>query len=141
MLDRFEEFTYLISKINKEIQRIKLSELKKYGLKGSQMEFIYYLGKHKELKFKELCEVLNSDKAFVSRTINDLKLKKIILEKYNQDKKALYSLDKKGIEIYELNKLKTEQVFNEVRIDDVKSEELYSSLRELANKLSKIGEK
>ncbi len=141
MLDRFEEFTYLISKINKEIQRIKLNELKKYGLKGSQMEFIHYLGKHKELKFKELCEVLNSDKAFVSRTINDLKAKNIILEDYNKDKKVLYSLDKKGLEIFELNIKKTKQICSEVYLDDLKSEELYTSLRELADKLSIIGVK
>ncbi len=141
MLDRFEEFTYLISKINKEIQRIKLNELKKYGLKGSQMEFIHYLGKHQELKFKELCEVLNSDKAFVSRTINDLKAKNIILENYNKDKKIIYSLDRKGLAIFELNIKKTKQICNEVYLDDLKSEELYTSLRELANKLSKIGDK
>ena len=47
-MKRFENFTFLINKIYRDIQKIKLFELKKYGLKGSHMMCLYHLGREKE---------------------------------------------------------------------------------------------
>lgn len=46
-MKRFENFTFLINKIYRDIQKIKLFELKKYGLKGSHMMCLYHLGREK----------------------------------------------------------------------------------------------
>ncbi len=140
MLDRFEEFTFLISRINKDIQKIKLHQLKKYGLNGSQMEFIYYLGKYKELSFKEFCKVLNYDKAFVSRNLNLLKKQNLLIENFNQNNKTIYSLNEQGIEIFRSNKQKTEQICKTVYLEDNKKDSFYNNLIEISNKLHKIGD-
>ncbi len=140
MLDRFEEFTLLINQINKSIQKIKIQELKKYGLKGSQMDFIYYLGKNKELSFKEFSEVLKCDKAFVSRNLAALKEKKLIVERLNLSNKTIFSLSEEGFEIYKLNRERTAEICQLVYIDDEEIDEFYKNLNEIASSLQKIGE-
>ncbi len=141
MLERFEEFNSLIKQINKEIQKIKNRELKKFGLKGSQMEFIYYLGKNETLSFKEFCELLHSDKAFVSRNVALLKEEGLIVETVNSVNKAIYRLSQKGFEIFKLNRETTERMCNFVYIDENKIDDFYKNLNEISAKLRKIGER
>ncbi len=140
MLDRFEEFTFLINKINKDIKRIKLKELKKYGLKGSQLDFIYYIGKNNALTFKEICKTINADKAFVSRNLTLLKEQDLVLEKYDTNNKIVFSLNKKGEEIFELTKKRIEDIAEKIYIDDVEKEMFYKHLLDISDSLSKIGE-
>ena len=69
-MKRFENFTFLINKIYRDIQKIKLFELKKYGLKGSHMMCLYHLGREKEgLDFKTLCDLCDEDKGLISRNL------------------------------------------------------------------------
>ncbi len=140
MLKRFEAFTFLIKKINRDIQKIKLMELKKFGLKGSQMDFIYCLGKNKTLTFKGFCENLKLDKAFVSRNIVLLKKDKLIEESIGECNKSVYKLSKKGKEIFDINKKTTEKICNTVYIDNDKVEEFYKNLIDISNKLQRIGD-
>ncbi len=136
MLDRYEDFTRLISKINKNIQRIKLQETKKYGLIGSQLNFIYYLGKYHQLSFKDFCNVLNSDKAFVSRNIKILKDKKLITTNDN----AVYQLTSKGVEIFKLSTKRTEEICNMIYIDEIEKDNFYKNLNEINERLTMIGD-
>ncbi len=140
MLERFEEFTLLINKINKDIKRIKLKELKNYGLKGAQLDFIYYLGKNSGLQFKEICKVINADKAFVSRNISLLKEQDLVIESHDSNNKIVFRLNKRGEEIFEFTKKRIEEIAKKIYIDDIEKEIFYKHLKEISKSLSEIGE-
>ena len=70
---RFEDFVGLITKISKEIQRIKTVEAAKLGLKGSDIMVLYYLGQHEDgLTGAELARESDVTRAAVSRTLSRL---------------------------------------------------------------------
>ncbi len=85
MGDRFENFTLLIDKLGKIIQKIKNIEMKEYGLKAVHVMCIYHLNQSKEgLTNKELVNLTLEDKAAISRALILLKDKNII--DYEQNK-------------------------------------------------------
>ena len=73
LIERFESFTTSVTKAYKCIQKIKLAETERMGLKANHVMYMHYLGKNPEgLTAKQLCELCIEDKAAVSRTIVDL---------------------------------------------------------------------
>lgn len=72
MIERFETFTVLIAKINRNIRKIKNQEMAEYNLRSVHVSCLYYLYKAKELTAKELCEKCEEDKATISRTLDYL---------------------------------------------------------------------
>ena len=73
LIERFEAFTTSVTKAYKCIQKIKLTEAERIGLKANHVMYMYYLGKNPEgLTATELCKLCVEDKAAVSRTIVDL---------------------------------------------------------------------
>lgn len=73
LIERFEAFTTSVTKAYKCIQKIKLAEAERVGLKANQVMYLYYLGKNPEgLTAKELCKLCLEDKAAVSRMIVNL---------------------------------------------------------------------
>ena len=73
LIERFEYFTTLVTKTYKCIQKIKLAEAERLGLKANYVMYMYYLGKSNEgLTHAELCKLCIEDKAAVSRTVLDL---------------------------------------------------------------------
>lgn len=73
LIERFEIFTNSLTKAYKCIQKIKLAEAERMGMKANHMMCMYYLGKNPEgLTATELCKLCIEDKAAVSRTIVDL---------------------------------------------------------------------
>ena len=73
LIERFEAFTTSVTKAYKCIQKIKLAETERMGLKSNHVMYMYYLGKNPEgLTPTELCKLCIEDKAAVSRTIVDL---------------------------------------------------------------------
>ena len=73
LIERFEAFTTSVTKAYKCIQKIKLAETERMGLKANHVMYLYYLGKKPEgLTASELCKLCIEDKAAVSRTIVDL---------------------------------------------------------------------
>ena len=72
-IERFESFTTAVTKAYKCIQKIKLIETERMGLKANHVMYMHYLGKNPEgLTATELCKLCIEDKAAVSRTILDL---------------------------------------------------------------------
>lgn len=83
VIERFESFTTSVAKAYKCIQKIKLAETKRMGLKPSHVMCMYYLGKNPEgLTATELCKLCIEDKAAVSRTIVELTKKEFV--KYSE---------------------------------------------------------
>ena len=73
VIERFEYFTIFITRIHKSIQKIKISESKRLGLKANHVMYMHYIGKSDEgLTHTELCKLCIEDKAAVSRTVIDL---------------------------------------------------------------------
>lgn len=79
LIECFESFTTSVTKAYKSIQKIKLAETERMGLKPNYVMYMYYLGKNPEgLTPTELCKLCIEDKAAVSRTIVDLTKKGFI---------------------------------------------------------------
>lgn len=70
MNDLFERFTISILKLNKLVQRIKVYEMKKFGLKSVHVMCLYYLNANPDgLTASELVRLTLEDKAAISRAL------------------------------------------------------------------------
>lgn len=73
MLDRFEQFTTLISAIYRDIQKIERDEMEKQGLRGAYAQYLLALMQNPQgLTAAQLCETCEKDKAAVSRAVSEL---------------------------------------------------------------------
>lgn len=72
MKSRFETFTVLITKINRNIRKIKNQEMAEYDLKSPHISCLYYLYTAESMTATELCEKCEEDKATISRSIEYL---------------------------------------------------------------------
>lgn len=100
MENRFENFTVAILKLNKLIQKIKLYEMRDYGLKAIHVMCVYYLRTRGELTASELSKLTLEDKAAISRAISFLNEKGFVnydSNKYN----APIKLTGEGIKVSE----------------------------------------
>lgn len=101
MLNRFEQFTSLISAIYRDIQKIERDEMEKQGLRGAYAQYLLALMQNPQgLTAAELSEVCEKDKAAVSRAVSELESKGFLCrntEKANTYRAAL-TLTSKGVE-------------------------------------------
>ena len=72
MQDRCEIFTVLISKISRNIRKIKNQEMAEYDLRSTHVSCLYYLYAAESLTATELCERCEEDKATISRAVDYL---------------------------------------------------------------------
>ncbi len=90
LIERFEAFTTSVTKAYKCIQKIKLTETERMGLRANHVMYLYYLGKNPEgLTAGELSKLCIEDKAAVSRTILDL-TEKGFVKTSEEDSKRKY---------------------------------------------------
>ena len=78
MRERFETFTVLINKINRNIRKLKNQEMAEYGLRSTHVTCLYYLYSAQSLTATELCERCEEDKATISRALDFLESKGFI---------------------------------------------------------------
>lgn len=82
MIGRFETFTFSLNELITSWNKIANEELKKYGMKGTYVVYLIALYKHFEgLTSANLCEMCSKDKAEVSRAINELEKKGLVVRK------------------------------------------------------------
>lgn len=72
MVERFETFTILLNRINRNIRKIKNAEMAKYELRSPHISCLYYLYITDGLTSKDLCERCEEDKATISRSLDYL---------------------------------------------------------------------
>ncbi len=72
MEKRFETFTVLIAKINRNIRKIKNQEMADDGLRSPHISCLYYLYSSEGLTASDLCERCEEDKATISRSLGYL---------------------------------------------------------------------
>lgn len=79
MVNRFEQFTGLISAGNRSVQKIERDEMEKFGLKGAYAQYLLAMARYPQgITAAELCEVCDRDKAAVSRMLSELENKNLI---------------------------------------------------------------
>ena len=79
MENRFDTFTSSILELNRIVQRVKDSEMKKLGLKGAHAMVLYQLGRAPEgLSAVQLTDRCREDKAAISRALSQLMTKGLV---------------------------------------------------------------
>ena len=73
MEELFSLFTMQVSKCSRCIRKIKQEEMDNFDLKGPHVSCLYYLYKNDgSLTLKELCDICDEDKAYISRAVDSL---------------------------------------------------------------------
>ena len=72
MHERFETFTILINRINRNIRKIKNQEMADENLRSGHISCLYYLYLTEGLTSTDLCEHCEEDKATISRALDFL---------------------------------------------------------------------
>lgn len=73
MFNRFEQFSFVISGINRYIQKIERDEMEKHGYKGAFAQYLVILNRFPDgITLTKLCELSDKDKAAVSRVVSQM---------------------------------------------------------------------
>ena len=142
MNERFETFTVLISKINRNIRKIKNQEMANYNLRNPHISCLYYLYLSGSLTATDLCEKCEEDKATISRSLEYLEKKGYIFCESNKTKryKSLFSLSEKGEAAGKKIAEKIDIVLNEIseKLTEEDRIKLYKSLTIISDRLDCI---
>ena len=97
--ERFELFTVLLNRINRNIRKIKNEEMANYELRSPHISCLYYLYIAESLTSKDLCERCEEDKATISRSLCYLEKNGYLICQSDSKKRynALFELTEKGI--------------------------------------------
>ncbi len=146
MENRYHSFTTVISKINRNIVKIKSKEMKVKGLKSTHVSCLYYLYIYEEepMTAKELCAMCGEDKGAISRAITFLLQNQYVRCDF-EGKKAYRSpliLTDQGKKIGKYISEKIDSFLDQcsVGIKDEERKVLYECLNTIANNLEKINE-
>ncbi len=142
MEERFETFTVLIGRINRNIRKIKNQEMASYQLKSIHISCLYYLYSAGSLTAAELCERCEEDKAAVSRALDYLE-KEGYLEASDKNAKRYrhpLHLTEKGMQAGSIIAAKINAVLEEINSSLTEQERLafYRSLTAISNRLDAI---
>ena len=145
-MDRFKEFTVLISKISRLIHKIKIEEMSEYGLKGHYVSSLYYVYKYDgTLTAKELCDICYEDKGAISRSLKYLEGSGYIKSDSNSAKKykSVLHLTPKGREVAKDIVAKIDGVLDvsSIGVSDSDRDILYKSLSIICDNLTTICDK
>lgn len=140
--ERFETFTVLIGRINRNIRKIKNQEMASYQLKSIHISCLYYLYSSGSLTAAELCERCEEDKAAVSRALDYLE-KEGYLEASDKNAKRYrhpLHLTEKGVQASSIIAAKIDAVLEEINSSLTEQERLafYRSLTAISNRLDAI---
>ncbi len=143
MLERFQQFSYIISVINRQIQKIERDEMIKYGYKGAFAQYLVAMRHHKEgITAAQMSEICDKDKAAVSRIVTEMIDKDLVVRKSETETiyRAKLFLTQKGADladfVAERAAAAVEAVGNELTDEERKL--FYSTLDFIAGKLQVI---
>lgn len=86
MLDRYEQFSGVISGIHRRIQKLERDEMVKYGYKGAYAQYLVVLARYPEgLTATQLCDICDKDKAAVSRIAAEMEQKGLIVRQGSEN--------------------------------------------------------
>ena len=145
MLSRFQQFSFVISEINRHIQKIERDEMIKYGCKGAFAQYLVALLSHPEgLTAARLCELCDKDKAAVSRMVSEMQEKGLVTRSSENARayNAAILLTEDGRKAAEHVCMKARAAVNAVggEMSDEERHILYSLLDVIATKLQTLSE-
>ena len=144
MNERFETFTVLIAKINRNIKRIKNQEMAQYELRSQHVSCLYYLYVTQGLTATDLCERCDEDKASISRAIEYLEANGYVScqSKSSKRYKSPLLLTEKGAEAGKRIADKIDLVLEWVSraMSEGERVEFYRNLTKISDELAKVAE-
>lgn len=137
---RFETFSSLIAKINKNMRKLKTHEMQQFDLRSSHVQYIYHLYREKALSLKQLSEMCISDKAAVSRGIDELQALGYVKQSDKKQYKLFFSLTDEGEKIAKALSLRIESILEATRcgLSDEELLAFYSQLSIISDNLERI---
>lgn len=146
MQNRFREFTLLTSNVVRTINKIKNFEMKKYGLKGTQVSCLFYLyGSDGDMTAKDICALCQEDKAAISRALKDLENKGFIVCENDSNKKkynTLLTLTESGKKVAKqiLNTIERILKYDKNFISEQELSEFYQTFNKIYENLKHVSE-
>ena len=146
MQNRFREFTLLTSNVVRTINKIKNFEMKKYGLKGTQVSCLFYLyGSDGNMTAKDICALCQEDKAAISRALKDLEIKGFIVCETDNNKKkynTLLTLTESGEKVAKqiLNTIERILKYDKNFISEQELSEFYQTFNKIYENLKHVSE-
>ena len=141
----YQMFTGLILNVSRCIQKIKNSEVAELGLKGKQVQCLFFLDKMKDgASLTQLCELCAEDKGAMSRTVKELTAKNLVYVEESKTQKyrnpiKLTALGQKNAGIV-ASKIKANLLKVTQGVTDSEREIFYKALTQYANNLNAICE-
>ncbi len=82
MLSRYEQFSFIVSGINRHIQKLEHDEMVKHGCKGAYAQYLVAMRHYPQgVTAAQLSEICDKDKAAVSRIVAEMIDKGLIVRK------------------------------------------------------------
>ena len=143
MIRRFKEFTKYISLAYKYLIKIKSDGIKEFGLKGSHVMCLFYIGESENgLTATNLCQLCCEDKAAISKTLSALCEKGYVVLENGENKKyrSSYFLTDAGKEIMnQLNeKIRAAVTGGGTGLTDEEREIFYRCLSKIVDNLEAV---
>jgi len=146
MIRRFQDFTKNISLAYKYIIKIKSAAIKEFGLKGSHVMCLFYIGESENgLTATKLCKLCGEDKAAISKALSALvELQYVELENdENKKYRSRYYLTHSGKKVKRFLDDKIMSVVSEggIGLSDEERIAFYSALQKIVDNLDVISQK
>lgn len=140
MLRRYEQFSAVVSSLNRGIQKLEREEMVKHGYKGAYAQYLTLLRRYPEgLPLTRICEACDKDKAAVSRMIAEL-VEKGLVERCTSGEriyKARIRLTEQGSAVAEFVSVRAQAAV--ATVNDALTEDeriaFYAALEKIAEKL------
>ena len=145
MEERFETFTVLINRINRNIRKIKNQEMADYNLRSAHVSCLYYIYRAETITATELCEKCEEDKATISRALDYLEKNEFItcLSPNTKRYKSPLALTEKGSIVGKKIADKIDGVLDQISVGLTEEERqsFYRYLSIISNSLEAIANK
>lgn len=143
MLNRYERFSFLISSINRDIQKIEREEMVKYGYKGAYAQYLIALYRNPYgLTSAQLCEICDKDKAAVSRVVSEMVEKNLVKRTGDNIYRAMLVLTDEGKKavsyVAQKAEIAVDIIGNSIEEDERKI--MYEVLKDIYTKLNTISQ-
>ena len=142
MFERFETFTVLISKISRNIRKIKSVEMAEFDLRTPHTSCLYYLRRDGAMTAAELSARCGEDKASISRSIEYLEQRGYLTceEKQGRRYKSLITLTNKGEQTADMLSDKIHKIldFSGAGLTEEEREAFYRYLRSISDSLESL---
>lgn len=140
MDNRFETFTVLVSRINRNIRKIKNQEMAHFHLRSAHISCLYYLYTTRGLTATDLCERCDEDKATISRALEYLESNGYLAQEAERRYRSPLTLTEKGAEVGRIIAEKINGVLEEISGGLTEEERLafYRSLTIISDSLDAV---